>query len=102
MLSARGPCVGQRHGLRRAGGVHILIAEGQAGWQEAHAGCHARAGEGYGLRAAGGVIRDRNRAGLAAGGRGRECHTDGAVGRPPRRMCRKWWSERSLRSARCW
>ena len=49
--------------LRRAGGVHILIAEGQGGWREADAGCDAGAGESDGLRAASCVIRDRNRPG---------------------------------------
>ena len=66
------------------------------------AGCHARAGEGYGLRAAGGVVGDGNGAGLAAGGRGSERDTDRAVGAGGNRMSRRCWSGRTARWRRCW
>ena len=80
MFSAAVPELVRVTDLRRTGRVHILIAEGQAGWRETDAGCHARSGEVDGLRAAAGVIGDRNRAGLTAGDRGREGDVDGAVG----------------------
>src|SRR4029077_9925834 len=72
--------VGERNGLRGAGGVQILIAEGQCGGREADAGGDTGAGEGYGLWASGGVVGDGDRAGLAAGGGGCEGDADGAVG----------------------
>src|SRR4029077_8602322 len=72
--------VGERNGLRGAGGVQILIAEGQCGGREADAGGDTGAGERYGLWASGGVVGDGDRAGLAAGGGGCEGDADGAVG----------------------
>ena len=79
----RSSSIGHRDGLGRAGGVQVLIAEIQARRREVDAGRDTRAGERYGLRASGRVVRDRNRTRLAAGSSGREGDGDRAF-RPGR------------------
>src|SRR5579864_140033 len=79
-IQRRRTSVGQRHYLRRAGGIQVLIAEGQAGWREAGGGRNSGTGEVDGLRAAGGIIGDGDGARLAARSCGREGDVDGAVG----------------------
>ena len=60
-----------------------------------HCGC-SRAGQADGLRTAGGVVGDGNRAGLAASSRGRERDADGAVRPRRQRKRRRCWSESTV------
>ena len=71
--------VGQGGGLRRATGTNVLVRESQACRRQARGGRCPCAGQADGLRAAAGVIADRQRRASAAASPRRKRHVDGAL-----------------------
>ena len=71
--------IGQRDGLRRAGGVDLVVPEAQTRWTQAHYWCRrgcARAAQCYRLWAAGRIVRDRQAGAEIAFSRRGKGHVD--------------------------
>ena len=71
--------IGQRDGMRRAGGVDLVVSEAQTRWTQAHYWCRrgcARAAQCYRLWAAGRIVRDRQAGAEIAFSRRSEGHVD--------------------------
>ncbi len=74
--------IGQRDGMRRAGGVDLVVPEAQTRWTQDHCWCRrvcgAKAAQCYRLRAAGRIVRDRQAGAAIAFSRRGKGHVDEA------------------------